>query len=73
MISTTVKISVSGQNYDDLVCKAKSALSNFFDIPEEDIESKINIEIIVTDFTNSLDFEDEDYVAEVVAKARKNV
>lgn len=70
MISTTVKISVSGQNYEELLDKAKTSLSNFFDMSTGDIDSKVNIEIIVTDCTNSLDFDDEDYVAEVIAKVR---
>jgi hypothetical protein len=70
MISTTVKISVAGQNYEELLDRAKYSLSNFFDMPIEEINSKVNIEIIVTDCTNSLDFDDEDYVAEVIAKVR---
>lgn len=72
MISATVKLSVTGINYDDLLQKSKIALSEFFDIEISQVESKINFELIITDNMDYLEFQDDDYVAEIIAKV-KNV
>lgn len=72
MISATIKLSVTGNNYDELLQKSKIALSEFFDIQISEVESKINFELIITDNIDTLDFQEEDYVAEIIAKV-KNV
>ena len=69
MITTVVSFSVSGQNYEEILDKAKVYLSEFFDISVEDISKKLNIELTVKDQTDSLDFDnDEEYVADVIAQ-----
>ncbi len=69
MITTQVTFSVSGNSYDDLLAKCKVYLSDFFDITQEEVFKKINLEIQVKDQTDSLDFEQEDeYVANVLAQ-----
>lgn len=72
MIRTSVSFSVSGNVYEDLLDKAKKSLSEFFDIPVEEVEKRINIEINVTDQTESLEFDEDDYIANVIAQV-KNV
>lgn len=69
MIVTQVLFSVSGNTYDELLLKSKNYLSDFFDIPLEEVLKKVNLEIKVKDQTDSLDFEsDEEYLADVVAQ-----
>lgn len=69
MIVTQVLFSVSGNTYDELLSKSKNYLSDFFDIPTEEVLKKVNLEIKVKDQTDSLDFEsDEEYLADVVAQ-----
>jgi hypothetical protein len=72
VIRTSVSFSVSGNVYEDLLDKAKKSLSEFFDIPVEEVEKRINIEINVTDQTESLEFDEDDYIANVIAQV-KNV
>lgn len=69
MVVTQVIFSVSGGTHDELLIKCKKYLSEFFDIPLEDVLKKVNLEIKVKDQTDSLDFEnDEEYLADVVAQ-----
>lgn len=69
MITTTVSLSVSGQNYEQILEKLTNYLSDFFNITQEEVTKKINIEIQVKDQTDSLDFEqDEEYTADVIAQ-----
>ena len=65
MISTTLKLSVTGSSHTEIVAKTELALSKFFDI--ETIQ-KINYEIFVE---KSVD-EDKssDYTAQITAKVR---
>ena len=73
MIRTSLNFSVSGATYEEVLDKAKKSLSDFFDCPIEDVDKKINnIDITVTDQTDSLSFDDDDYVANVIAQV-KNV
>ena len=69
MITTQITFSVSGNSYDDLLAKCKLYLSQFFDVAEDEVLKKINLEIQVKDQTDSLDFEQEDeFSANVLAQ-----
>lgn len=70
MISTTVKFSVSGNSYQEIIDRSKNLLSEFFELSIEEIDSKIKMEIIVTENNDSLDFEEDSYVADLLAKVR---
>lgn len=71
MISTTVKISVTGSNHSELLREAEKELSKFFDIPIQDLNKKVPYELIVTEQEDIVDFDDEDlYVALVIAKVK---
>lgn len=71
MISTTVRLSITGSNHSELLSAADVALSTFFDIPIEEIGSKISYEIIATEQQDIVDFDDEDlYTAEVIARIK---
>lgn len=72
MIVTSLSLTISGNSYEEILEKAKESLSNFFDIPTGEIDKKVNIEIRVKDLTESLEFDEDDYVAEVIAQV-KNV
>lgn len=72
MIITTVTFSVAGDTYEQIVTNAKVHLSEFFDINIEDVEKKANIEIKVSETFDSTDFEDDNYLAQVIAQV-KNV
>lgn len=72
MIITSIQFSVAGNNYEELLQKTKNFLSEFFDIPTQDVEKKTNIEISIKDQTDSIEFDEEDYVATVIAQV-KNV
>jgi len=69
MIVTSLKTTVSGHNYEEILNKVKFTVSEFFEIPFEDLHKKINMEIKVSDCTNSSSFDEEDeFVAEVIAQ-----
>lgn len=70
MISTTVKFSVSGNNYQEILDRARILLSEFFELSLDEVDSKIKIELIVTENGDSLDFEEDSYVADLLAKVR---
>lgn len=70
MTVVSLSLTVSGNNYEEILERTKFALSSFFEIPVEDLDKKINIEIKIKDLTESLEFDDDDYVAEVIAQVR---
>lgn len=71
IITTTVKLKVSGSNHSELLFAAENALSEFFDLPISEIGSKISYELLVYEQQEILDFDDEDlYTAEVTAKVK---
>ena len=71
IISTTVKLKVSGANHAELLFAAENSLSEFFDIPLDEVGSRISYELIVTEQQDIIDFDDEDmYTAEVIAKVK---
>lgn len=72
MIVTTLSFSVSGNNYEEIMEKAKTNICNFLDIAKQELDKKCNIEISVSDQTDSLEFDEDDYVAQVTAQV-KNV
>lgn len=74
MISTTVNIKVSGESYQDIVEKSKVILSDFFETSFEELKSKINIEILITDVgqAESVNFDEQNFSAQIIAKV-KNV
>ena len=71
MANFTVKLSVSGQDYTEIVKEAKIALSNFFDIPVEEVQKRLYYEIIASELEEFLNFDEENmYKATVVAKVK---
>lgn len=71
IITTTVKLKVSGSNHSELLFAAENALSEFFDVPISEIGSKISYELLVYEQQEIVDFDDEDlYTAEVIAKVK---
>lgn len=71
MISTTVKLSISGSSHSELLFAAEKALSNFFDISVEELNTKISYEIIASEQEDIVDFDDEDqYTAQVIARVK---
>lgn len=75
MITTTVTIKITGKSYDDLILQAKQRLSEFFDIPTEEVPSKINFDLFVNyiDGANEFDDEEDEYEAEIIAKVKDHV
>jgi SHS2 domain-containing protein len=71
MISTSLKISVSGDSYEEILQEAKNTFCVFFDISLEEVEKKLNIDIEVSNQT-PLEVEDDfnEYIATVTAKVR---
>lgn len=72
MIITVVNFSVTGGSHDELVRKTKAYLCEFLDCTEEEIAKRVNIELKITDQTDLTDFEEDEYIAEVIAQV-KNV
>lgn len=72
MILTTISFSISGNNYEEILEKAKTNICNFLDMPKQDVDKKCHIEISVSDQIESLEFDEDDYVAQVTAQV-KNV
>lgn len=70
MIRASVTFKVSGSNYEDIVTKSRQYLSDFLEIPLENIDSKVNIEIQVSDQKELVDFEEDEYMALVIAQVR---
>jgi hypothetical protein len=70
MITTTVRVTVTGSGYGDLLEKSKAILSEFFEIEATEVESKIKFELLITENSDALDFQEENYVAEIIAKVR---
>lgn len=71
MISTTVKLNISGSNHFELLFAAEKALSNFFDITVEELNTKISYEIVASEQEDIVDFDDEDqYTAQVIARVK---
>lgn len=71
IITTTVKLKVSGSNHSELLFAAENALSEFFEIPISEVSSKVSYELIVSEQQEIVDFDDEDlYIAEVIAKVK---
>jgi len=70
MITTTVRFTVTGSGYGDLLEKSKAILSEFFEIEATEVESKIKFELLITENSDALDFQEENYVAEIIAKVR---
>ena len=72
MTVVSLSMTISGNNYEEILERTRDALSSFFEIPAEELDKKVNIEIRIKDLTESLEFDDDDYVAEVIAQV-KNV
>lgn len=71
MISTSVSFTVYGDNYSHILSEAKGFVSELFEVEDASkIESKFNFEIHVTDLTDSTDFEELSYKADVIVKVR---
>ncbi len=70
MISTSVKFRVSGSNYEDIIAKSKRYLADFLELPYDTIETKVNIEIQVSDQTELVDFDEDEYSATIIAQVR---
>lgn len=71
MVSTTVRLKISGSNYYELLLEAEKILSEFFCIDRDELNSKISYEILAKEQDEIVDFEDEDlYIAEVIAKVK---
>lgn len=66
--SVTLKLTVYGDSYAELIEKAEASLISFLDVEPKEIDSKIQFELTVTE---SLD-EDiiNSYVGEYIAKIR---
>ena len=72
MIRTSFNFSVSGMTHEEIVEKAKKTLSDFFDCPSEELDKRVNIEFSIVEQTDSLSFDEDEYVATVIAQV-KNV
>lgn len=70
MITTTIKLTVTGQNYEDIVLQAKRGIADFLDVDVEEVDSKVQVELIVSDVDDSFDIDQDPYVAEVIAKIK---
>lgn len=70
MITTTIKLTVTGQNYEDIILQAKKGIADFLDVDVEDVDSKVQVELIVSDVNDSFDIDQDPYVAEVIAKIK---
>ena len=70
MINTTIKLTVFGNDHEDLIDQARSEIAKFLNVSPEEVDSKINLDLIVSDSTDSLEPDDYLYSAEVVAKIK---
>lgn len=70
MIYTELSLSVSGQSYEEILNLTLRELSDFFNMSETDVVKKFTIEVKIDAQTDSLEFDEDNYVAKVLAKGK---
>ena len=68
MISSTLRVFVDGDSYDEIIEKAEKEISDFMEIDVEEISKKVNYELLISKTEDMSS--DTEYQAEVIARIK---
>lgn len=71
MISVSANFTVWGDSYAEVLSEVKKSVAELFELEQEEVSlSKFNFDIDIQDMTDSTEFEEKSYKAEVIVKVR---